>query len=114
MENPLPLQPIHDQLLTNLVSTSLVRAAQLTDPQGNVLATRGLSNVLKSSRASTIEISPELMAPTEEAKKENVFLIEIEGAILAIAFLDNVDFEKVRKLTLTVLSQLEIPTAITQ
>lgn len=107
------LQSIHDQLLTNLVATSLVRAAQLTDIQGKVLATRGSSNVLKSNKLSTIQIAPELMSPTEE-KKENVFLIEIEDAILAIVFLDNVDFEKVRKLTLTVLGQLEIPTAVSQ
>ena len=106
------LQPIHDQLLTNLVSTSLVRAAQLTTMEGRVLATRGSSNVLKGSKSSTIQVAPELMAPQEGAKKENVFLIEIEDAILAIVFLDNVDFEKVRKLTLTVLGQLDIPTAV--
>lgn len=103
------LKPIHDQLLTNLVATSLVRAAQLTDRQGTVLATRGSSSVLKSSKSSTIQIAPELMAPTED-KKENVFLVEIDDVILAIVFLDNVDFEKIRKLTLTVLNQLNIST----
>lgn len=45
---------------------------------------------------------------TDNKKKENVFLVEIDGGILVVVFQDGVDFERVRKVTFTVLEQLSI------
>lgn len=101
------LRPIHEQLLNHLSTNSLIQAALLMDNQGRIQGSRGSSSMIRTGSPS-IQVSASLQQTDKGNGKENVFLLEIESAILVVVFQDGVDFERVRKLTFTVLEQLSI------
>lgn len=106
------LSGVHEQLLTNLIENSMVKAALLLDMQGRVKGSRGQAQMIKQG-SSSVQIDASYTPATNTANKprENVYLIELQEGILAVIFQDDVDFERVRKLTDTLLQHLKLTIA---
>ena len=107
------LSVAHEQLLASLVENSMVKAALLLDLQGRVRGLRGSAQMLRHG-GSSVQIDPTYRQLQQEASakpRENVYLVELQDGILAVIFQDDVDFERVRKLSDTLLAHLQLKLA---
>lgn len=104
----------YEQLLASLIENSMVKAALLLDMQGRIKGSRGQAQMLRNNNSASIQIDAGYSAQSANQAnkpKENVYLLELREGILAVIFQDDVDFERIRKLTDTLIEHLQVTVA---
>ncbi len=101
----------YDKLLSTLVESSLIKAALIISPQGEVLGARGQAQVLRQSNAKVHVDMPGVGKPATPVK-EHVYMVHLDEEVLTVVFAEDVEFERVRKIVETVLNHMNIPRPI--